>query len=71
MKLLSHQHYEIRSAIAEGSRVAVEAAWSGTLAVPLGTLVAGAIMKAHFAMFFEVVDGRIRMQRNHDCFEPW
>lgn len=70
-KLLSGQRYEVRSAIAQGDRVAVEAIWSGTLAVPLGALVAGATMKAHFAMFFELVDGRIRLQRNYDCFEPW
>ena len=70
-KLLSHQHYEIQSAISQGTRVAVEAAWSGTLAVPLGNLATGAVMKARFAMFFEFVDGRIRLQRNYDCFEPW
>lgn len=26
---------------------------------------------AHFAMFFEMADGRIRLQRNYDCFEPF
>jgi hypothetical protein len=41
------------------------------LAVPLGELAAGASMRAHFAMFFELEDGRIRRQRNYDCFEPW
>lgn len=70
-KLLRSQTYEIRSALAQGERVAVEALWTGTLAVPLGTLAAGANMQAHFAMFFELQDGRIRRQRNYDCFEPW
>jgi hypothetical protein len=39
--------------------------------VPLGTLAAGAAMTAHFAMFFELSEGRIALQRNYDCFEPW
>lgn len=70
-KLLRSQSYQIRSEVAQGSRVAVEALWTGTLAVPLGTLAAGATMTAHFAMFFELSEGRIRVQRNYDCFEPW
>jgi hypothetical protein len=41
------------------------------LLVPLATLQAGATMNAHFAMFFEFENGRIRVQRNYDCFEPW
>lgn len=70
-KLLSAQTYEVRSLVARGEQVAVEAEWTGTLSVPLGTLGAGAVMKAHFAMFFEFAEGRIRRQRNYDCFEPW
>lgn len=69
--LLSAQTYELRSVLANEARVAVEAEWTGTLAVPLGTLPAGSVMKAHFAMFFELASGRIRRQRNYDCFEPW
>jgi ketosteroid isomerase-like protein len=70
-KVLRSQHYEILSQIAQGSRVAVEAVWTGVLAVPLGTLTPGSEMKAHFAMFFEFRDGRIASQRNYDCFEAW
>jgi ketosteroid isomerase-like protein len=70
-RLLRSQHYEVRSEIAHFDRAAIEAAWTGVLAVPLGSLPAGAAMKAHFAMFFELRDGRIRSQRNYDCFEPW
>src|SRR5262247_2699822 len=69
--LLRSQHYEVLSELAEGHRVAAEAKWSGVLAVPLGSLEAGATMMAHFAMFFELLDGRIQLQRNYDCFEPW
>jgi ketosteroid isomerase-like protein len=70
-KLLARQSYEIVSEMAQGPLVAVEARWSATLAVPLGSLPAGASMAAHFAMFFEFRDGRIASQKNYDCFEPW
>jgi ketosteroid isomerase-like protein len=69
--LLRRQTFEVHSALAEGSIVAVEATWNGVLAVPFGTLAAGATMKAHFAIFFELRAGRICAQRNYDCFEPW
>ena len=70
-KVLRGQRYEIVSAIAQGERVAAEAIWTGVLAIPLGTLAEGAEMKAHFAMFFEFEEGKIRLQRNYDCFEAW
>ncbi len=70
-KLLRQQSYAIVNEVAQGNRVAVEAKWTGVLAVPFGTLEAGATMVAHFAMFFEFEDGRIRLQKNYDCFEAW
>ncbi|MBI5033665.1 MAG: nuclear transport factor 2 family protein [Chloroflexi bacterium] len=70
-KLLTQQTYEIQSVTAEGSQVAVEAIWTGTLAVPVGTLAAGSSMQAHFAIHFVMRDGRIAIQRNYDCFDPW
>lgn len=70
-RVLSAQSYRILSETSEGDRVAVEAEWTGTLAIALGTLAPGAQMRAHFAMFFEFRDGRIAAQRNYDCFEPW
>lgn len=70
-KVLRSQSYEIASAVARGNQVAVEVLWIGVLAIPVGSLQPGAEMKAHFAMFFELEDGRIRRQRNYDCFEPW
>jgi len=69
--LLQSQTYDIRSIVARDNQLAVEALWTGTLAVPLGTLAAGSTIKAHFAMFFELESNRIRRQRNYDCFEPW
>jgi ketosteroid isomerase-like protein len=69
--LLKSQRFEIRREVAQGDWVAVEAVWVGVLAVPIGSLVASSEMRAHFAMFFECRDGRIRRQRNYDCFEAW
>ena len=39
--------------------------------VATGGVAAGAEMKAYFAIFFEFKHGRIALQRNYDCFEPW
>ena len=70
-KLLQRQQYEIVSEIAQDGRLAVEARWTGVLAVALGTLAAGTEMKASIAMFFHFRDGRIVTQRNYDCFDSW
>lgn len=70
-KLLTRQTYEIQSEAAEGSRIAVEALWTGTLAVQVGTLLPGSTMRAHLSIHFEMRDGLIAVQRNYDCFEPW
>ncbi len=71
LQILKWQRYEIVSEMAQEDRVAVEARWTGVLAVKVGKLAAGAEMKASFAMFFRFRDGRITMQRNYDCFEAW
>lgn len=70
-RVLRQQSYEITSALAQDNQVAVEALWTGMLAIELGALKPGAEMKAHFAMFFELENGKIRSQRNYDCFQPW
>ncbi len=69
--LLTSQEYEIISEVSQGNRVAVEAKWTGVLAMSVGGLSEGAEMNAHFAMFFEFADGVIVKQHNYDCFEPW
>jgi len=71
LKVLERQQYEIVSEIGQGDRVAVEARWTGVLAIALGTLAAGTEMKASSAIFFHFRDGRIALQRNYDCFDPW
>lgn len=69
--LLRSQNYEVVSELAVGGLVAVEATWRAVLATAFGSVAAGTEMKAHFAMFFEIEGGRIKSQRNYDCFEPW
>jgi len=44
---------------------------TGTLAVPFGSIPAGGEMRARFAIFLELRDGRIVRQRNYDCFDPF
>jgi len=70
--VMASQTFEILSAMAQGATVAVEAAWTGTLAIPIGPETpAGTVMRARFAQFFEFREGRIVKQRNYDCFYPW
>ena len=66
---LSAQSFEVISALAAGDRVALEAIWTGTLAVQLGNLPAGHTLRAHIAAFLEFRDGKIIAQRNYDCYE--
>lgn len=71
-QVLAAERYEVLGALAGGERVALEVAWSGTLAIPLGEqLPAGFVMRARFGVFLDFRDGKIVAQRNYDCFEPW
>ena len=70
-QVLVGQRYDVRHAVAAADRVALEVLWTGTLAVPVGSIPAGGEMRAHFAMFLDFRDGRIVGQRNYDCFEPF
>ncbi|MCA9796429.1 MAG: nuclear transport factor 2 family protein [Candidatus Eremiobacteraeota bacterium] len=69
--LLSAQTYEVLRAYEHQDTVILEVDWTGTLAVPLGPLSQGEVMKAHFAVFLDFVGDRIHRQRNYDCFEAW
>ena len=70
-QVMRSERYEVRNALASGDRVALEVLWSGTLAIELGSLPAGGVMRAHFGVILDFRDGRIVAQRNYDCFEPW
>ncbi|HKS56244.1 MAG TPA: nuclear transport factor 2 family protein [Steroidobacteraceae bacterium] len=70
-KVMTAQRFEILNAIASGDQVAVEAQWTGTLAVPLGSIPVGGQMRARFAIFLTYRGGKIVRQHNYDCFDPW
>ncbi|NOT09153.1 MAG: nuclear transport factor 2 family protein [Gemmatimonadales bacterium] len=70
--VMASQRLEVVNAVSTGDHLAIEAKWSGTLAISIApTLQAGDEMRARFAVFFEFRDGKIAAQRNYDCFEPW
>ena len=69
--LLSSQSYEITNYAEAPDYVMVELVWKGRLAVPLGTLPAGAEMVAHSAIGFNFSGDRIVAQRNYDCFDAF
>lgn len=70
-KVMKNQVYDVRSLMAGGDRVALEVVWTGTLAAPVGDLKPGEEMKARFAVFLELRNGKIYRQRNYDCFEAF
>jgi ketosteroid isomerase-like protein len=70
-KVMSSQRYTLLHAVASGDQVAVEVQWAGTLAVPFGSIPVGGEMRARFAIFLDIRDGKIAAQRNYDCFDPW
>ncbi len=70
-RVLQRQRYEVRTAIANGSEVALEVLWVGTLAMAVGKLAVGDEMRAHFGVFLTFEDGLIVRQRNYDCFDPF
>lgn len=70
-KIFSRQTYEITNEPVTENTVALEVLWTGTLAIPFGTLAAGNQMRCHSAIFLEFRDGRIVAQRNYDCVYPW
>lgn len=70
-RVISAQRYEVRGALCEGDQVAVEVEWTGTLKVAVGSLPAGATMRAHCGIFFRLHNGLILSQHNYDCFEQF
>jgi len=70
-QLLSRQRFTHTNVIESGDQLALELIWTGTLAIAAGTLPAGSEMRAHFAAFLTLRDGKIAAQRNYDCFDVW
>ena len=69
-KILQKEEYEVIKSYSFENTVIIEAIWTGTLAIPLGSIPVGGTMKAYFAQFYEFKDGKIIKQRNYDCFDP-
>ncbi len=78
-KVLQKEEYEVVKLYCSHNTVIAEAIWTGTLAIPIGSLAVGDKMTAHFAQFFEYEkdeedpDKRYKIirQRNYDCFNPF
>ena len=69
-KILSDNRYEVTNAFASGDWVTVEMVWTGTLAIPLGNMPAGAQLEAHIATILRFQDSMIISQRQYDCYKP-
>ena len=69
--LLSSQSYDLQRFAETSDFVVVEVLWRGKLAMPVGKLAASDEMVAHSSIAFDFNDGRIRSQRNYDCFEEF
>jgi len=70
-QVVASQRYHIRSWVVSGDTVALEVDWSARLRVAIASLPAGDEMRAAFAVFITLRDGRIAKQHNYDCFEPF
>jgi ketosteroid isomerase-like protein len=68
--VIRDQRFEIENVVAVGDEVALEVLWSGELLLPFGLLKVGDRMRAHFALFIELRDGKIIRQRDYACFDP-
>ncbi len=70
-KVVRDQRYQVLGSVVQGDRVVLEVDWQATVAVTVGPLTEGQVMRARFAWVVELREGRIREMRNYDCFEPW
>jgi ketosteroid isomerase-like protein len=70
-QVMRKQRYQLLGAVEADDTVALEVQWSGTLAIPVGSLPAGGEMRARFAVFLEFRGEKIVLQRNYDCFDAW
>jgi ketosteroid isomerase-like protein len=69
--MLDRQTNELESAVIEGDRAALTLRWTGVfkIDVPQLGLKAGDALRARFAQFYTLRDGRIARQETFDCFE--
>lgn len=69
--LMATQSFDVQHMVASGDTVAVETVWSGTVGAAIGPFHSGQTLRARFAQFFELRDGKIVAIRNYDCFDPF
>jgi hypothetical protein len=69
-KILADNRFEIKNAFAAGDWVTLEIVWTGTLAIPLAGMAAGAELKAYIATLLQFHEGQIITQHQYDCYEP-
>jgi ketosteroid isomerase-like protein len=70
-QVVENQRYEVRGALSDGERVALELTWTARLKVPLGSTPAGGTLTASCGVFFRIAGGRIVEQHNYDCFDAF
>jgi ketosteroid isomerase-like protein len=70
-EVVRNQRYQVRDALIDGDRVALQLTWTAELKVPLANTPAGGTLKANCGVFFRIEDGRIAMQHNYDCFDAF
>jgi hypothetical protein len=69
--ILASQRYEVHQAIESAGAVTVRLTWTGVMAVDLGPLRSGQVLKAHVAQFFAIRGRRIATIETYDCYEPF
>lgn len=69
--MLSSQRYELRHAVADGTRAALAMRWTGVIATDVGPFRAGQELVADIAQFVETDGARIRSIETFDCYLPF
>lgn len=67
--MLASQRYEIRHAVAEGTRAALALRWVGVIAADVGPFRAGQELIAEIAQFVDTDGERIRSIETYDCYQ--
>ena len=68
-QVISRQNFEIARSFSANNIVIIEVTWIGKLSMPMGKLAVGNEIKAYFAQFIEINNGKIILQKTYDCFE--
>jgi hypothetical protein len=69
-QVITGQHYDVRNALEQDDRAAVQLTWTATVVQDLPGVPAGTRLTAHVAAFYEFRDGLVLRQSSYDCYEP-